>query len=220
MSTRLALDLWTANLALAPDTISGMPCDKFCPPLAFFSVEITALYVRDAYIAGPVTSPAQAISLEMTSIHTAVFLLHIHLILFSISRRLHSFSLLSHFQRIKYSLITRPSHSRCSRIRASEKRRRLRNRQRLAGCLRGHSTPGRKLSAESGRTELFAVGSGNTAAINDAGALGYCGRHSRGEIASRVSVHLLSLCGGSNFPCANCPNGLVRDDDAAVFEDF
>jgi hypothetical protein len=29
-------------------------------------------------------------------------------------------------------------------------------------------------------------------------------------------VHLLSLCGCSDFPCANCPNGLVRDDDAAV----
>jgi hypothetical protein len=31
-------------------------------------------------------------------------------------------------------------------------------------------------------------------------------------------VHLLSLCGGSDFSCANCPNRLVRDDDAAVLE--
>ena len=71
---------------------------------------------------------------------------------------------------------------------------------------------------EGGRTELFAVGSGNTAAINDAGAPRYCGRHSRDEILSCVSVHLLSLSGGSNFPCADCPNGLVRDDDAAVLK--
>lgn len=70
--------------------------------------------------------------------------------------------------------------------------------------------------AGSGRTEFFAVGSSNTAAINDAGAFRYCGRDSGDEILARVSVHLLSLCGRSDFPCANCPNGLVRDDDAAV----
>ena len=131
-----------------------------------------------------------------------VITLHIH-------GCLHLFSLLSHFQ------ITQPLRSRCSRIRVSEKRRRLRNRQRLAGCLHGHSTPGGKLRAESGRTEFFAVGSSNTAAINNAAAFRYCGRDSGDKVLARVSVHLLSLCGRSDFPCANCPNGLVRDDDAA-----
>ena len=72
------------------------------------------------------------------------------------------------------------------------------------------------LGQKAGRTEFFAVGGGNTAAIDDAGAFRYCGRDSGDEILARVSVHLLGLCGRSDFPCANCPNGLVRDDDAAM----
>jgi hypothetical protein len=111
----------------------------------------------------------------------------------------------------------RPLHSQCSRIRASEKRPRPRIRQRQAECLHNRSIPGGiTITLKRKRTEFFAVGRGDTATINDAGALRYCGRHSRGEIPSRISVHLLGLCGGGDFSCADCPNGLVRDDDAAV----
>ena len=174
----------------------------------FSSVGITTLDVGNGYIARPIASPPQAISSETSCQFT------LWCFCYYTSHSIRHLCIHSHCS--KY-LITRPSHSRCSRIRVSEKRPRLRNRQRLPGCLRGHLIPG-KLRAESGRTELFAVGSGNTAAINDAGAFRYRGRHSRGEILSRGSVHLLSLSGCSDFSCPNCPNGLVRDDDAAVLK--
>jgi len=119
---------------------------------------------------------------------------------------------------LKNCLVMPTSRSRCSRILASEKRRRPRSRQRPPGCLHGNSTPGGIHSAESERTEFFAIGSGNTTAVDDAGVLRYCGRHSRGDILSCVSMYFLSLCGGSDFPSSDRPNRLVRDDDAAVVQ--
>lgn len=77
--------------------------------------------------------------------------------------------------------------------------------------------PEEKHNAESERTEFLAVGSGDTTAIDDTGVLPHLGRHGRGEILSRVSVYLLSLCGRSDLSGSDCPNGLVRNDDAAVF---
>ena len=143
----------------------------------------------------------------------------IHLILYNTKaiQRPSAFVLTS-FAIPKYCLVMPTSRSRCSRILASEKRRQPRSRQRPAGCLYGNSTPVGKNSAGSERTEFFAVGSGNTTAIDDAGVLRYCGRYSRGEILSCVGMYFLSLCGGSDFPSSDCPNRLVRDDDAAVFQ--
>ena len=190
MRTRLVLDIWAARLACLL-----LRQIKLCAPFLNRTV-------------WGITTP--------TSLETSCqFTLWCFCYYTSHSIR-HLTAICIHSHRSNH-LITRPSHSRCSRIRASEKRPRPRNRQRLPGCLRGHLIPG-KLRAESGRTELFAVGSGNTAAINDAGAFRYRGRHSRGEILSRGSVHLLSLSGCSDFSCPNCPNGLVRDDDAAVLK--
>ena len=75
----------------------------------------------------------------------------------------------------------------------------------------------KKHNTESEHTEFFAVGSGNATAIDDTGVLRHCGRHSRGKILSRVSVYFLSLCSCSDLSGSDCPNGLVRNDDAAVF---
>ena len=77
--------------------------------------------------------------------------------------------------------------------------------------------PEESITLKSERTEFLAVGSGNATAIDDTGVPPHCGRHSRGEILSRVSVYLLSLCGRSDLSGSDCPNGLVRNDDAAVF---
>jgi hypothetical protein len=168
-----------------------------------------------AYIAGSLLEHSQKHRVHSYCVVPAVYT---YITRKPFSGRLHSFLLLSHFRRIKNSLVMPTSRSRCSRILASEKRRRPRSRQRPAGCLYGNSTPGGIHSSESERTEFFAIGSGNATAVDDAGVLRYCGRHGRGEILSGVSMHFLSLSGGSDFPSSDCPNRLVRDDDAAVVQ--
>ena len=70
-------------------------------------------------------------------------------------------------------------------------------------------------SSQSGsrnrRTELFAVRSGDRAAVDNASRLCYLLRHSIPKEGSDIGVRFLCLCRGGDLASADCPNGFIRD---------